>query len=300
MVALPAWADNKATAEALFSEGRTLASAGNCEEAIPKFQASQKLDPGIGTLLNLAECFEKVGRTASAWAEYREVIPLARAAGSKEREELATQKAKALEPKLSRLSIKVAGDAAGVTITRDGEPVQAAELGVAIPVDPGKHVIEASAPDKQPFSKTVEIGAEADSQVVEVPALAASEAGGGAGQGGEPAGAKSDGSTQRTIGLVVGGVGIVGVAVGTVFGLQASSKWDDAKSKCNDYPYECGPDGVDLADEAKSSATVSTIGFIAGGVLIAGGAALFFTAGSGEKSVAIGVGPGSLRIRGRF
>jgi hypothetical protein len=298
MVSLPARADNKATAEALFSEGRALATAGNCAEAIPKFQASQKLDPGIGTLLNLAECFEKVGRTASAWAEYREVISLAHAAGSKEREELATQKAKALEPKLSRLQIKVAGDAAGVTITRDGEAVQAAELGVAIPVDPGKHVIEASAPGKQPFSQTVEIGAEADSQVVEIPALAAGE-GGGAGPG-DTAGKTSDGSTQRTIGLVVGGLGVVGVAVGAVFGLQAGAKWDDAKAKCDAYPYECGADGVELADDAKSSATISTIGFIAGGALIAGGAALFFTAGSGEQSVAVGVGPGTLRIRGRF
>ena len=69
-VASPAFAQsgsNKAAAEALFSEGRSLASAGKCDEAIPKFQASQKLDPGIGTLLNLADCYEKVGRTASAW-----------------------------------------------------------------------------------------------------------------------------------------------------------------------------------------------------------------------------------------
>ena len=300
MVALPARADNKATAEALFSEGRTLATAGNCAEAIPKFQASQKLDPGVGTLLNLAECYEKVGRTASAWAEYREVISLARQAGSKDREELATQKSKALEPKLSRLAIKVTGDAAGVTVTRDGEAVQAAELGVAIPVDPGKHVIEASAPGKKTHSVTVEVGAESDSQVIEIPELVAGEAGPGSGPGDEAKGATSYGSTQRTIGLVAGGLGIVGVAVGAVFGLQAGSKWDDAKSKCEDYPYDCGPDGVELADEAKSSATISTIGFIAGGVLLAGGAALYFTAGSGEKAVAVGVGPGSLRIRGRF
>jgi serine/threonine-protein kinase len=51
---------NKAAAEALFSEGRTLAASGRCVEAIPKFQGSQKLDPGIGTLLNLAECYEQV------------------------------------------------------------------------------------------------------------------------------------------------------------------------------------------------------------------------------------------------
>ena len=243
-VASPAFAQSgssKATAEALFTEGRALASSGKCAEAIPKFQASQKLDPGVGTLLNLAECYEQVGRTASAWAEYREVISLARLAGSKEREELATQKAKALEPKLSRLAIKTTGDASGLTITRDGEAVEAAELGVAIPVDPGQHVIEASAPGKQKFSQTVEIGKEADSKVVEIPALAEGAA---AAPGTEPDEAAqsggNDGSTQRTIGLVLGGVGIVGVAVGAIFGLQAGSKWDDAKAKCDDYPYGCG------------------------------------------------------------
>src|SRR5262245_40294244 len=177
---------NKAAAEALFSEGRSLASSGKCAEAIPKFQASQKLDPGVGTLLNLAECYEQIGKTASAWAEYREVIALARAAGSKEREDLATQRSKALEPKLSRLAIKVTGDAQGVAITRDGEALEAAELGVAIPVDPGKHVVEASAPGKQKFSQTIEIGGEADSKEVEIPALAES-AGGAAGPAEKPA-----------------------------------------------------------------------------------------------------------------
>jgi hypothetical protein len=301
----PAFAQSgssKATAEALFTEGRALASSGKCAEAIPKFQASQKLDPGVGTLLNLAECYEQVGRTASAWAEYREVISLARLAGSKEREELAAQKAKALEPKLSRLAIKTTGDASGLTITRDGEAVEAAELGVAIPVDPGEHVIAASAPGKQTFSQTVEVGKEADSKVVEIPALAAGEAAGAGTEPGEAAkSGGSSGSTQRTIGLVLGGVGIVGVAVGAVFGLQAGSKWDDAKAKCDDYPYGCGDDGVKLADDANSAATISTIGFIAGGVLVAGGAALWLTAGSGDdKAVAVGVGPGTLRIKGRF
>ncbi|HVR18461.1 MAG TPA: tetratricopeptide repeat protein [Polyangiaceae bacterium] len=303
-VASPAFAQSgssKATAEALFTEGRALASSGKCDEAIPKFQASQKLDPGVGTLLNLAECYEQVGRTASAWAEYREVISLARLAGSKEREELATQKAKALEPKLSRLAIKVTGDASGLTITRDGEAVEAAELGVAIPVDPGQHVIEASAPGKQKFSQSIEVGKDADSKVVEIPALA--EGGAAVTEPTDEAAksGSSNGSTQRTIGLVLGGVGIVGVAVGAIFGLQAGSKWDDAKAKCDDYPYGCGDDGVKLADDANSAATISTIGFIAGGVLIAGGATLWLTAGSGDdKAVAVGVGPGTLRIKGRF
>src|SRR5688572_32581495 len=110
---------------------------GKYNEACPKFEASQQLDPGLGTMLNLAECYEKTGRTASAWAEYREAIPLARAAGSKSRQDLATERAKALEERLSTLTIRaMTGGEEGVhlEIRRDGVPVQHAELGSPIPV----------------------------------------------------------------------------------------------------------------------------------------------------------------------
>src|SRR4051812_46143375 len=82
-------AGDKATAEALFADGRKLMAAGNYAAACPKLAASQRLDPGVGTMLNLADCYERVGQTASAWAEFREAISAARAAGSKEREQLA-------------------------------------------------------------------------------------------------------------------------------------------------------------------------------------------------------------------
>ncbi|HEY3500035.1 MAG TPA: tetratricopeptide repeat protein [Polyangiaceae bacterium] len=294
---------NKAAAEALFSEGRALVAKGRCDEAIPKFQASQRLDPGVGTSLNLAECYEQTGKTASAWAEYREAMTMARASGSTDREELARSKAKELEGKLSRLAISLAEGANvdGLRVTRDGEEVDSAAYGVPIPVDPGQHVIEASAPGKSTWSAKVEVGAGASSERVEVPKLedAAAVA---APDSDSPSGAsKSSGSGQRTVALVVGGVGVVGVALGTVFGLQASSSWKDAESACKNYPYECGTEGVSKADDAGGQATISTIAFIAGGVCLAGAAVLWFTAGSGEeKQVSVGVGPGSLRLRGSF
>jgi hypothetical protein len=111
--------------------------------ACPKFEASLKLDPGLGAILNLADCYEKNGQTASAWAEFREASAAARASGSKDREDLARQRAAALEPKLSRLTIVVGKQSAQVT--RDGTSVDSAAFGTAMPVDPGKHVIEATA-----------------------------------------------------------------------------------------------------------------------------------------------------------
>src|SRR6266850_8060072 len=112
---------DKATAEALFGDGRKLMAQGNFRDACPKFAASLKLDPAVGAMLNLADCYEKNQQTASAWAQFREVSSAARAAGSKEREDLARQRAAALEPKLSRLTIIVGTQT--VRVTRDGAPV---------------------------------------------------------------------------------------------------------------------------------------------------------------------------------
>jgi hypothetical protein len=305
---------NRAAAEALFNQGRTLMTAGKFAEACPKFEASQQLDPGLGTMLNLAECYEKTGRTASAWAEYREAIPLARAAGSKARQDLANERAQALQERLSTLTIRaMAGDDtdAHLEVRRDGVAVQEAELGSPIPVDPGEHVIEALAPGKHPWSSKVQVASNAAKVLVEIPKLKTAD--------GQPVVAtttpevtpppgdtppSSDkpavGSAQRTTGLVLGGVGIVGVGLGGFFGLQASSKWSDAKKKCTDYPYNCGAEGADLHAGAQSAATVSTVAFVAGGALLAAGLVLYFTAPSKKESVALAVGPGSAFVQGSF
>jgi hypothetical protein len=300
---------NKAAAEALFNEGRSLMAAGRYADAIGKLEASQDLDPGLGTLLNLAECYERVGRSATAWAQYKEIASLARQSGSKEREELAEQRSKALEPKLSKLSINVqsGADASTLTISRDGTTVSSAELGVAIPVDPGKHEVTVTAPGKEKWSTTVEVGEGGQTESVEIPLLADASGGSSAtstavGGPAPPAADKpGDGSTQRTLGIVAGGIGLVGVGVGTFFGLQASSSWSDAKKECSDYPYGCSAKGISLKDDAAGQATLSTVGFIVGGVGLAAGAVLFFTAGSGkEETVALGVGPGNVSIKGTF
>jgi len=307
---------NKAAAEALFKEGRSLMADHRYEEAIQKLKASQDLDPGLGTLLNLADCYEKLGRTASAWAEYREIAALARQSGARERQALAEQKSQALERQLSKLAIQVspnADDPTRLEITRDGQALRRAEVGVAIPVDPGEHVVRASAPGKQSWSMKVVVGPKGDSQTVVVPVL--SEAGpaasaaapvtttdGSSDPAVDPGPASSaDGSGQQTLGLVLGGVGVVGVAVGSVVGLKAFSTWSRAKDSCNDYPFDCGRKGVRLEDDARRYSTISTWSFVAGGALLAAGSVLFFTASPGpESEVSLGIGPSSVAVKGRF
>src|SRR5690349_10323293 len=119
-------AADKATAEALFDEGKRLMAAKQYAQACPKLSDSQRLDPGVGTLLNLALCFKSNGQTASAWSTYREAAAQAHAAHADDREELARTEASALEPTLTRLILEVTPEAAntpGLEIKRNGAVV---------------------------------------------------------------------------------------------------------------------------------------------------------------------------------
>jgi hypothetical protein len=310
-------ATDKAAAEALFNDGRKLVSSGDFAQACAKFEASQTLDPGVGTSLNLADCYEKAGRTASAWAQFRDTMSAARKAGSLERERIARKRAEQLEPKLSYLTILPA-QAQTVAVTRDGVALDAAVLGTAIPIDPGTHVVAASAAGKRSWSTEVSVGAAADRLSVSVPVLADEPAPAppppaviaqevAASQPAAPAAvsgsddAQSTRATRRILAIAAAGVGVAGLAAGSVFGLMAASSWQDAKADCHPYPY-CGDNGVRLAKDAASNGTVSTIAFVIGGVGVAASAVLWFTApkSTEEHPTAFYVGPGSIHVHGRF
>lgn len=131
-----------------FDEGLYLAEHGRPAEAASKFEESQRLDPGDGTLFHLAECYELMGKTASAWSLFVRVADSSREAKRPDREKLARARASVIEPKLSRLTITVSRQpsAQGFEVRRDRAVVLPAEWGVAIPVDPDTHVISAAAP----------------------------------------------------------------------------------------------------------------------------------------------------------
>jgi hypothetical protein len=282
-------------------------------EACPKLVASHKLSPAVGTLLNLADCYERAGQNASAWARFHEAIALAQRLGRPDREKTARERADRLEPRLIRLSI-VAADK-DVEVKLDGAVLDPAVLGTPIPIDPGRHTIEASAKGKRTLTTAVEASERTPAPSVEIPALASLpvEAAATPPVQGSPDGGprlpqpQSDDAALRITSYVLLGAGVVGAGVGTVFGLRTSSKWREAKTHCTGLA--CDTDGVTLAAQAKNNGTVSTVSFIASGVLLAGGAVLFFAARprgskpskagtSGE--VRVGIGPGSVLVLGSF
>lgn len=149
--------DRAAAAEDLFRQGLQLTRSGRFAEACPKFAESHRLDPAYGALINLAACYEKLGRTASAWQAYVDAADLARDKGQAARAKTARDKAGRLAPRLVRLEIRLGPDvdARGLQITRNGAPVDPALLGHAVPVDPGDHAIVATRQGAEPWSTSV-------------------------------------------------------------------------------------------------------------------------------------------------
>ena len=272
-------------AQALFNEAKKLMVDGRWAEACPKLEESQKLDPGIGTEFNLANCYEHTGRSASAWAVFLNVAGEAKAAGQAAREKVARDRAAALEPKVSKLIISVRASDVPVKVTRDGLDVGRSQWATPIPIDAGEHRIVASAPGKKTWEKAVRVAADGVSVTVEVPPLQDDpNARSAESEGGENgANEEHPGRTQRLAGIVVGAVGIAAIGVGTYFGLASRSKRDDADSHCNS-DNRCDPDGLSLRDDALHNGTISTIAFAAGGAALVGGIILFATAPKARSS----------------
>lgn len=279
-------AGQRATAEALFQQAAQLMEQKKFSEACEQFAASQELDPGLGTTLYLADCYEQAGKTASAWALFQEAADGARRAQQADREQIATDRAQRLKGRLSKLELRVpaARRVPGLELRLNDAPVPSVSWNAPLPLDPGQTRVEARAPGKKPWSIQLNVADGPSNQVVEVAELAdapkplASET---ANVLSEKLAPHDPGSTQRTIGYVVGAVGVVGLAVGGYFGYRALTLNKDSKANCRaDDPNACTPEGVAAREDAKTAGTLSTVSSIGGGALLATGLTLVFTAPS--------------------
>jgi hypothetical protein len=183
-------------------------------------------------------------------------------------------------------------DAPGVKVTIDGQPLEGGVSGAAFEIDPGEHKLSFEGSGVPTTEKAILVREGEKSRRVEVILGAASTS------SESPPGA----GTRRMIGLAVGGVGVVGLGLGAAFGAVASSKWSSAKTDCG---AGCGPSAraQNEKSSAESAATISTVGFVAGAALVAGGLTLFLTAPSstGLRVVpTVGASGGGLFLHGGF
>jgi hypothetical protein len=263
--------EDAALAETLFRDGRTLLEAGKVDAACTKLEASQKLDPKVGTLLNVAACHELQGRTASAWAEFLEAARMARVAPVRDPralEQTARSRAEALGPRIHRLAIEhPEAIALDVEILLDGRPIPRIAWSTPIPVDPGEIAITAQAPGKAPWTGRVDVTGAPATHSVAVPALAALPSPPPPvprDEGPAPAVPEDEPSRLSSAPFLGGaGVAVVGIGVGSWLGLRAIASKKSRDRECDETG--CSPLGLAEQHDAKTAATVSTIAVAVGG-----------------------------------
>lgn len=335
LLAGSAMADDVVTSQALFDKGRELTKQNKWIEACPLFEESQKLAPTNNTLYALADCQEHVGKTASAWASFTVLADKAKAAGETAKESFARKRAAALVGSLCKVQVNVVGETPGLVVKRGGVEVVKAEWGLALPVDPGVVVVEASAPSMTTWNKSLKLDAGAcngKTEIVEVPALekSASDASPIAAPAPKetPADAtaspivatndqpidtgasskKSAGlGAQRTLAIVAGGVGLAAVGVGFLLRTSGKNQYDDAVGRCTlPGPNPCAQSDADDAVAGRNKKTLGWIVVGTGSALVAGGLVLWLTAPSEKKSESayvaplIGASVSGIQIQGRF
>jgi hypothetical protein len=327
--------DPRAAAEVLFREGRKLLAEGQIDAACEKLEQSQRLGASGGTLMNLADCHEKQGKTASAWSEFVAAEALAREERRAARASEAKRRAAALLPRLSTLTIAVPHPVPGLEVRRNGALVPADQLGVAIPLDPGQHQVAASAPGYEPIAISVTLGGERDARSVSLPELKPVDAPPPA----PPAPARApdpaplvpaptpplapdpplprpeaERANTTTLGFVTAGAGVVLAGAGTVFYVLSLSTNDEAEAGCAvKAQFDCNKQAIEAEGRRDTYAAFATLGGVTGIAAIGAGAWLILSSPSPEPSSGkpaakrrpelvpvAGVRGASLLVRGRF
>ncbi len=294
-----AQAEDQAGARALFTEGKRLMKAGKYPDACPKLEAALKLYSSVGILLNLGDCYEKIGRTASAWARFGEAAAVATRSNRAEDADEAHRRQEALEPALVRLVVRVPMPVPALVVTRDGVTLDEATWGTTLPVDPGDHLVRAEAPGYEPWSTSVSVTRRGDTLTVEVPKLSAATTVERAApdripEPPKPAAHARSGGHGLALGLLVGGV-VVGAGGGALMFVE-SRRANDAREAHDNSAF----------DATKTPWTLGLVGAIAGGLAGVAGIVLFAVGPSsgessnGDASAWIAPGPGGIQIAGSW
>jgi hypothetical protein len=305
-------ASNGSAADALFQSAKAAMVRGDFATACSQLTESLHLDPEPGTMLNLAECEDRRGQVASALAHLEEARR--RLPPNDYRVAFTEQRIVALGKRTPRLSLRLADGvkAEGLRVQRDGVEVAPGSFGTALLLDPGVHVFVVSLAGREDARVEVTLH-EGDARVVELAPGPVSSGHAAAAvtalppatvpvRGDGPS-APQRGGTQRTVGLVVGAAGVVGLGLGGVFGLLSKSTYDGATKHCPAGPTSCDGTGIKGGTTAYGQATVSTVTFICGGALLLAGVALYLTAPpAGATAVMPMAGPsfGGLSLQGGF
>lgn len=318
-----------AEAEVLFREGRKLLKAGRLEAGCDKIEASERLESSLGTLLNLGDCREKLGRYASAWAAFRKAEAVAKRSGNEaKRQAEAGRRAAALEPKLSNMVIQVTERVDGLVVRREDEVVDPAVWNTALPLDPDTYTIVAEAPGYKPWRTEVAIGGKLRRQVVTVPRLERLPVAVKPPQPREVASPVAVAPSlvrpplvehveqpivirrarpgmwtpARKISAGLAVLGVASLGGGIYYGLRSRDQQADSDELCPQTLCD-NVEGLRLNDSAQTSATRANILYAAGGTAIAASVLIWVLGAPDDETVVtptVGAGRVGMAFGGKF
>jgi hypothetical protein len=266
-----------AQAQVLFDQGIKLLDTGNFGEACAAFDASDKLEPAISTLLNRADCREKNNQLASAWGLFLDAERQTRNATDAPTQQLhlvAIDHAAKLEPRLSRLTVNVSAGVKidGLSVRRGGDLIEPGAWNHPLPIDGGSYTVTTTAPGHDTWTTVIEVAPEGDSKTIDVVALKLSPVVIPAHRAND-----DDRHSRHVWSFVAGGAGIAAIATGVILGLDAKHKWDEANAHCDSHNV-CDATGVSINNDARSVGNIGSVVGVVGLAATIAGVVLYVTA----------------------
>jgi hypothetical protein len=290
----PSVVDAEAHRAELYREGVEAATAGRWGDARALFEGAAAIRSSPKVLFSLAQAEEQLGLFATATADYGHALDGAKLAGEKDVVAAAEHARASVAPRVPHLRVRLAGSAPTASATLDDKLVS---LEVPIPVDPGTHRLVVTASGMRAASASVAIG---ERQELDVPvtlepeptAIAMAPAAPASTPSAPPV--RSSGPPWRVISLVAAGFGLVGIGVGSYFGVEAMSKNSQSDAAGGCVGDNCPQAAATLRHDALSAATASTAAFVVGGALVAGGVVVWLVAPKPRGDARVGVTPNAL------
>jgi hypothetical protein len=285
-------AADKLEAQRLLTLGNAAANDGDYVTALKSFQAAYLRYKSPKILLNIGTTQRQLGRNVEAAVTYEAYVkdPQADPARAKDLERILGE----IDAVVSRLRVEV--NRPDVTVRLDGRELAGFTSGALLRVEPGEHTIVAEHPGLPPAVATVRLHPREEHKVSLLVVAAEQRT---------VVVERRVAGPQRTIGVVIGGVGVAGLVAGAAAGVAAVVQNGAARKHCYQAGAACDQQGSDLGASARTGATVSTIALAAGGGLLATGVILFFTAPSKPRTGAlpalrVTAGPGAVQLGGAW
>nr|HMR05253.1 hypothetical protein [Polyangiaceae bacterium] len=309
VVAQAASAQDAPAAEALFTAGLAEMQSGKFDSGCAKLAESYRLDPRAGTLFTTAECYAQGGMLASAVVRYKDYLRLfarmspADQRGQRGREKIAGSAVAELSPKVPQLTLRFAATAPPSTqVSRNRTKVGRASLGLALPVDPGEHTIVVENGTARSETRITIAAGESREVILELPTSPSTAQSPSAAEiapsTGTPQADSGHAGADHTLAYVLGGVGIAGVAVGSITGVMVLGKKSTVDEHCRGV--QCDQTGLDAADSASTLGLISTVGFGIGAVGLGAATVLLLTGKTPANTAGLGAtvsgAPGGARV----